>query len=70
MDRTAVASSNVSSVGYDPASQTLEIQFHNGSIYQYYNVTETVYENLMQSPSKGGYLNTYIKNSHPYSRVG
>jgi len=70
MDRTAVASSNVASIGHDEGSQTLEVEFVNGSIYQYYNVTTALFEQLMQASSKGQFLNAYIKNAHPYSRVG
>lgn len=70
MDRAAVASSNVASIGYDEASQTLEVEFVNGSIYQYYNVTTAIFEQLMQAGSKGQFLNVYVKNAHPYSRVG
>ena len=40
MDRYSVASSNISAVGYDEQSETLEVEFLNGSIYQYYNVPE------------------------------
>jgi hypothetical protein len=70
MHRDQVASTNVSSIGYDPASQTLEVEFHSGHIYQYYNVSDHTYEQLMQSPSKGQFLNIYVKNSHAYSRTG
>lgn len=70
MNREGVASSNLASIGYDEPSQTLEVEFLNGSIYQYYNVSRNMYESLMQAPSKGVFLNTYIKNQYPYSRVG
>ena len=70
MDRSAVASTNVLSIGYDEPSQTLEIEFASGTIYQYYNVGADLYHQLMQAPSKGQILNTYLKNAYPYSRVG
>lgn len=70
MNREPVASSNIVSLGYDEATQTLEIEFTSGMIYQYYNVTTALMEQMMQAPSKGQFLNTYIKNAHPYSRVG
>lgn len=69
MDRNYVASSNIASVGYDEQTQTLEVEFINGTIYQYYNVPLNLYEQLMQEGSKGRFLNTYIKNAYPYSRV-
>ncbi len=70
MERYSVASSNISSVGYDPATETLEIEFLSGAIYQYYNVPQNIYDQLMQAGSKGRFLNTYIKNAYAYSRVG
>lgn len=70
MDRSYVASTNVASIGYDEATETLEVEFLNGSIYQYYNVPISIYEQMMQVGSKGKFLNMYIKNAYPYSRVG
>lgn len=68
--RTTVVSSNILSVGYDDNTETLEVEFVHGGVYQYYGVPETVYRELMQAPSKGQYLNAYIKDRYPYSRVG
>lgn len=70
MQRYSVASSNIATIGYDPATETLEVEFLSGSVYQYYNVPENMYEQLMREGSKGRFLNTYIKNAYPYSRVG
>lgn len=70
MNREPVASSNVAAVGYDEPSQTLEVEFTNGTIYQYYNVSQSIFEQLMQAGSKGQFLAYQIKNAHPYSRVG
>ena len=70
MNRDVVASSGVAAIGYDPPTQTLEVEFLKGSVYQYYGVPEHMYQNIMQAPSKGGFLNTYIRDSYPYSRVG
>jgi hypothetical protein len=70
MNREYVSSSNIASVGYDEATQTLEVEFTNGSVYQYYNVGAVIYEQFMLAPSKGQFLNTNIRNVYPYSRVG
>lgn len=69
MDRDNVVSTNIASIGYDEASQTLEVEFLNGTVYQYYNVPPGLYEQLMSEGSKGRFLNMYIKNAFPYSRV-
>ena len=70
MERYSVASSNIASIGYDAPSQTLEVEFLSGTIYQYYGVPENMYDELMQVGSKGRFLNTYIKNAYGYSRIG
>jgi hypothetical protein len=68
--RERVASSTISAIGYDEASETLEVEFLNGSIYQYYNVPAALFEQFRTAPSKGQFLNTMIRNAYPYSRVG
>lgn len=70
IERYSVASSNIASIGYNASTQTLEVEFLNGAIYQYYNFPEHLYEQFMREPSKGRFLNLYIKNAYPYSRVG
>lgn len=69
MQRTPVASSNVASVGYDPDSSTLEIEFNNGAIYQYFDVNEKVYTELLNASSVGGYLASNIKGKFRFSRI-
>jgi uncharacterized protein len=69
MQRTAVVSSNLSSVGYDPETQVLEIEFLNGGVYQYYGVPADVYSGLMGAGSKGAYHADFIKDRYPWSRV-
>ena len=69
MERYSVASSNIASIGYDEATETLEVEFLNGTIYQYFNVPPNMYEQLMREGSKGRFLNTYIKNAYPYTRL-
>lgn len=69
MEREIVSSSTIVSIGYDPSTETLEIEFRSGRIYQYYNVPEPVYQQLMEAPSKGQFHHTYIRNAYSYSRV-
>lgn len=69
MQRVSVVSSNIDSIGYDAPSQTLEVCFKNGSIYQYFDVPEQVYRGLMSADSPGRYLNQNIKGLYRYARV-
>ena len=64
-----VNSSNLRSVGYNPMTETLTIQFHSGHVYEYYYVPQHVYEGLMFASSKGKYHHRHIKNSYPYTRL-
>lgn len=61
MQRTSVSSSNIASIGYDAEQEILEVEFLNGSVYQYSGVPESLYSELMSADSHGSYLDTYIK---------
>lgn len=69
MERVRVSSSNLKSVGYDPFSAFLEIEFHNGGVYLYSGVPERVYDQFMAASSKGTYFNDYIKGVYNYRKV-
>lgn len=69
MQRVNVSSSNISSIGYDPESQTLEIAFHDGSVYQYDGVPQSIYDGIMDASSHGQYLHQYIKGRYSYHKV-
>ena len=62
LNRQSVQSSNLRSVGYDPITKILEIEFHSGGIYQYTNVSESIHSALINAPSKGKYFARYIKD--------
>ncbi len=62
-------SSNVAEIGYNPETQTLEVQFIKGSLYQYFDVPQVVYEGFISADSKGKYLATQIKGNYRYARV-
>jgi hypothetical protein len=59
-----VNSSNITAVGYDPASKTLAVQFKSGGTYHYQNVTPEKHGALMSASSIGGHLHTHIKPHH------
>ena len=70
MERELVASSNVHSIGYDEAQQTLEVEFQNGGVYHYYNVPASLFQQLKCAASKDAFLNADIKSAYPFSCVG
>ncbi len=69
MIRTPVVSSNVASVGYDEKSSTLEVQFRDSSIYQYFEVPPHIYTGLLGARSVGGFLNDQVKGVYRYRKV-
>ncbi|HSV88656.1 MAG TPA: KTSC domain-containing protein, partial [Bacteroidales bacterium] len=66
--RIPVASSTIAAVGYDKEAHILEIEFHHGAIYQYVDVPEKVYEELMSSPSQGAYFMNEIKSKFKFQQ--
>ena len=69
MNRTPVSSSSLASVGYEADSLTLEIEFRNGAVYQYFDVPESEWQALMQASSHGTYFNAHIRDNYRYTRA-
>lgn len=69
MERTEVISSNIRAIGYDSDSQTLEVEFNYGAVYQYSGVSQGEHEGMMNADSKGKYLNANIKGRYPYVKL-
>jgi len=65
MERIYVSSSNIRSIGYDPDSMTLEVEFNNGGLYQYQGVPPSEHASLMSAGSKGTYFSANIRNRYP-----
>lgn len=69
MDRTPVTSSTILSLGYHAASETLEVEFVNGHVYQYAAVPPGEHEALLSARSIGGYFNAQIRPNYAYVRL-
>ena len=69
MHRDPVTSSNLLSVGYDDATQTLEVEFKSGSVYQYFDVPSSVHTELTGAGSVGQYFAANVRNSYRYAQV-
>jgi hypothetical protein len=63
MDRIQVSSSNVASIGYDSDNMILEVEFLSGGLYEYYNVPEFLFNDFINSPSKGQFFDQHIKKA-------
>lgn len=69
VQRHKVESSDISSIGYDADVRVLEVEFVSRAVYQYANVPENVYTELMQAGSKGQYFNKYIRDQYQSSKL-
>lgn len=69
MERELVSSSNLVSVGYDKDSETLEVEFKGGTVYQYFDVPEDEYNRLMSASSQGVYFSANIRDSFDFKKL-
>ncbi|CAN5716529.1 hypothetical protein BH10ACI4_BH10ACI4_38890 [soil metagenome] len=63
MNYESVKSSNLSEVAYDRGTSTLGVRFKSGGEYEYLNVPEQVYRELISAPSVGSYFDANIKKA-------
>ena len=69
MAERPIQASRARAAGYDVRTRTLEVEFADGSVYRYYGVPNHLHSRMMQVQSKGSFLNRYIRDSYPHSRV-
>jgi hypothetical protein len=69
MEITPVTSECLSAVGYDPASQTLRLQFNSGATHDYDGVAPEQYEALMASDSLGKHFQRHIRAQFSQRKV-
>jgi hypothetical protein len=69
MKRQAVNSSSLFSVGYDEAARVLEIEFHSGEMYRYFDVPPIVVRDLLHANSIGHYFAHFVKHSFRWEHM-
>lgn len=70
MDRTHVTSSNIRSIGYDPQSKILEVEFTSGDVYQYFDIPKHLYDEFLRASSHGGFLNeNIVRYNYRYQKI-
>ena len=69
MVRVPVTSRSIASVGYDPDTKTLELEFVSGTVYQYFDVPQSIHDALMAADSKGAFVNALIKGYYRYTQI-
>lgn len=69
MERTNIESSNLRSIGFDPDSSTLEVEFKSGAVWQYYDFPESLWYEFEGSESLGKFFHREIKGQYSESQV-
>lgn len=76
MNRANVVSSNIKSIGFETSStnpqnqDTLEVEFINGSVYQYTGPDiEELYNEMLGAPSTGSFFATRIQHNPKVKHV-
>jgi hypothetical protein len=61
-----VNSSNISSIAFDPETDTLTVEFTNGDSYDYMNVPPQVYRAFGAAGSAGAYFYRHIRGRYAF----
>ena len=69
MNRESVQSPNIRSVGYDPQSDVLELEFVSGKVFRYFDVPEFAAGKFFSAPSPEQFLNGNVIYQYRYQRV-
>lgn len=69
IERQPVISSDILSIGYDAASETVEIEFKATGVYRYFSVPASVADELKRSPSPGKFFRQHIKGKYAWEKV-
>lgn len=70
MQRQALRSRGIVSVGYDPEASALEIEFRTGRVYRYHDVPESVHAWLLRAKNKGSFVSKMISPKYAYTVAG
>ncbi len=69
MNRDPVNSTSIAAIGYDEQTQTLEVEFRHGGIYQYFDVPVRIHQELLAASSIGRYVAEQIKGAYRFARA-
>jgi hypothetical protein len=69
VNKTTVKSATLAAVVYDGHRDLLQLHFRDGTTYHYFGVPAQTYQELLASPSKGGYFNRSIRDQFPYAAL-
>jgi hypothetical protein len=61
MNREPVNSSNIASVGHDPHTNVMEIEFRSGKVFQYDDVNPDEHAAMLRAPSIGSHFANILR---------
>jgi hypothetical protein len=66
---TAVCASDIAAIGYDAASETLQIEFRATGLYRYFAVPVTVHQAFAESPRPSLFFLNQIKGRFAWAKI-
>ena len=66
IQRQKIESSHLKEIGYEEDVEVMDIQFHNGSVYRYFDVQKDVYDALMNDVSPGTFFHRHVRGWYEY----
>ncbi|MGH8599832.1 MAG: KTSC domain-containing protein [Burkholderiales bacterium] len=69
MERKRLSAGRIRAVGYDSRARVLELEFSDGSVYQYTGVSDEVHRRLVSASAAASYFRDNIEEEYPTKRV-
>lgn len=67
-----VKSSNIAALGFEPERKVMTVQFNSGTKYEYSNVEEDLFQEILTAESVGRAFDKLVKSQpikYPYAKV-
>lgn len=69
IERSQVQSSTIKSIGYDPESKTMEVEFKNGGAWKYEDVGQQAWDDFRGSSSIGKHFHANIRGKFKSTKL-
>lgn len=64
-----VQSTNIKGIGFAESKLILQVQFNNGTVYQFYEVPEIIYNQFNAAQSKGRFFQMHVKDLYKFKKM-
>jgi len=68
--RVDLTSTSLQAATYQDQCAVLQLEFRGGAVYRYFGIPQQTFGELLRAQSKGGCLNSRIRNRFAYAKVG